>query len=131
MLDAVRVALLEWLPLTTSELRTVEAGLPCAAPAHALATLVRPPTIWTIDEALASPSRTPDDEHLGRVRGAAARLRWQLPVSGLPDLSAAVAHGCAAVTADDDACAEVARVLLTRYAASALVAERRRRLRLP
>lgn len=130
--DAVRVALLEWLPLTTSELRAVEAGRRHDAPAHALAALVRPPTIWTMGEALAAASRTRlDDEHLRRLRGVAARLERQLPVTGFPVASAAVARGCAAVAADDDVCATVALALLARYAASALVSERRRRLHLP
>ena len=125
--DAVRVALLEWLPLTTGELRVAAARLVYDLPVHALATVVRPPTIWTTDEALAAPGRVRvGDEHLERLRGAAERLGRQLPASRFPDTSSAIARGCAAVAADDDACADVTRVVLARYAASGFVAARRR-----
>jgi hypothetical protein len=114
--DAVRVALLEWLPLTASELCAVEAGLEDDRPAYALAAIVRPPTIWTACEALAAASTTHvDDEHLGRLRATAARLERQLLVAGLQTAIAA-----------DDVCAAVARTVLARYAASAFVAARRK-----
>ena len=124
--DAVRVALLEWLPLTPSELRVVEREGGCVPPTFALAALVRPPTIWTIEEALAAARTQLDDEVLRRLRGSAARLAWQLPVTAFPVARAAAARGCDAVAADDDLCASVAFALLARYAASALVARRRR-----
>ena len=123
--DAVRVALLEWLPLTTGELRAATARLPCDLPVHALATVVRPPTIWTTEEALAPTARV-RDEHLERLRGAAERLVRQLPAGGSPEVSSAIARGCVAVAADDDACAEAARAVLARYAASGFVAARRK-----
>ena len=114
--DAVRVALLEWLPPTARELRAVESGLEDDRPARALAAIVRPPTIWTTSEAFAAASIAHvDDEHLGRLRATAARLERQLLVAGLQT----------AVSADD-VCAAVARTVLARYAASAFVAARRK-----
>ena len=96
-------------------------------PVHALAAVVRPPTIWTTEEALAATARVLlGDEHRRRLCGAAKRLGRQLPVAGFPEASAAIARGCAAVAADDDAVAAVARAVLARYAASAFVAARRR-----
>ena len=47
-----RAALLEWLPLTDRELAVYEGGLFEDAPTHAIALLVRPPTIWAFDEAI-------------------------------------------------------------------------------
>ena len=41
-----RAALLAWLPLTERELAVYEGGLFEDAPAHAIALLLRPPTIW-------------------------------------------------------------------------------------
>jgi hypothetical protein len=114
--DAVRVALLEWLPPTAAELRAVEIGLGANRPARVLAAVVRPPTIWTTGEALAATSMTHvDDEHLGRLRATAERLERQLLIAGLQ-----------AAVAADDACAAVARTVLARYATSAFVAARRR-----
>ena len=125
--DAVRVALLEWLPLTTGELHAAEDGLPYDLPMQALAVVVRPPTIWTTEEALAATVRVRlGDEHLGRLRGAAVGLMRQLPVAEFPVAGSTIARGCAAIAADDDACAAVARALLARYAASAFVAASRK-----
>jgi hypothetical protein len=114
--DAVRVALLEWLPLTAGELHVLAAELENERPADALAAIVRPPTIWKTCEALAVDSRARvDDAHLGRLRAAAARLEQQLHVAGLE-----------AAVASDDACATVARTVRTRFATSAFVAARRK-----
>lgn len=125
--DAVRVALLEWLPLTRFELRRLEEGHAGWASAGALAAVLRPPTIWTTEEALAAAwPRHVDPEHLQRLRAAAARLERQLSVTGWPGASAALTRGCATVAADDDLCASVALALLARYEESAIMARRRR-----
>ena len=121
----VRVALLEWLPLTRGDLLVCESGLHHDTPTHALAALVRPPTVWTASEALLAFTRL-GDVQLARLRGVAARFARQLPVDGLPWASATVAHACAIVVNDDEACAAVAATVLARYAASAFVARRRR-----
>lgn len=144
--DRVRVALLEWLPLTRSVLLPYEGGAD-SDPAEVLAALVRPPTIWTTCAAVAA-ARQVDwqgttrreqcdartayalaqvrAEHRQRVRSVAARFGRQLPLEGVPHASAMLAAGCASVALDDRACAVVAATQLARYAASAFVAERRR-----
>src|SRR4051794_7609430 len=119
---AERAALLLWLPLTERELAVYDGGLFEDAPAHAIALLVRPPTIWALDEAIEAERRFPrrgriaperfatierlahewtGDEHLRRVRRAVARIADQLPAPGLPVASATVLSGCARVAADD------------------------------
>jgi len=146
--DVVRVALLEWLPLTRGDLLVVELEDGRDTPVDALATLVRPPTIWRAGEALLAAEHVGrergtgrarhealaeysftrlEEEHLERLRGVAARFAQQLPFEGLPRASDTVASGCAAVADDDDVCAAVAAAQLTRYAMSTFVARRRRR----
>lgn len=143
----VRLALLEWLPLTRGDLLICESGIHHATPTHALAALVRPPTVWTASEALLATrlvgwQRRPDqrrfaalrehaftrieEEHLKRLRGVAARFAQQLPFDGLPRASATIGRACAVVVNDDEACAAVTATVLARYAASAFVARRRR-----
>jgi len=143
--DGVRVALLEWLPLTRGELAAIEGGRALDAP-QALAVLVRPATIWATVEAVVA-ARLVDgesmtrrerhdtlvayaftqvgEEHRDRVRHSAARFARQLPLEGLPDASAMLAAGCEAVASDDDACSAVAATQLARYALSAFVARSR------
>ena len=144
--DAVRVSLLEWLPLTRGDLLVYEGGLHRDTSADALAALVRPPTIWTTSEALLAArlvSVAPENEqrrhdalveyafmqladvHLRRLRRIAARFAPQLPVHELPRASATIALGCAAVANDDETCAAAAATHLARYATSAFVAGRR------
>ena len=145
--DGVRVALLEWLPLTRGELLAIE-GEHILAATQALAALVRPPTIWATRDAVIAARRVNgesttrrerhhalvayaltqvEEEHRERVRRIAARFAGQLPLEGLPAASATVAAGCQIVAPDDGACAAVAATQLARYAASAFVAEIRRK----
>jgi len=140
--SAERVALLAWLPLTDRELAVYEGGLFEDAPAHAVALLVRPPTIWSLAEAVAAEQRFPRGGrftpprfaaierhayehiragHLARLRQALARVAAQLPASGLPVASATVAAGCTLVAADDSRARAVVARQLARYACSALV----------
>jgi hypothetical protein len=135
-------ALLEWLPLTDRELAVYEGGLFEDAPAHAVALLVRPPTIWGLAEAVDAERRFPRGtrfaptrfaaierhaagrvraEHLARLRRAVIRIAAQLPAAGLPRASATVASGCALVAADDSRARAVVARQLARYASSALV----------
>jgi hypothetical protein len=140
---AEREALLAWLPLTYRELAVYEGGLFEGSPAHAIALLVRPPTIWPLDEALQAeqlfprgrcfdPRRFAAIEHyaygriaveqesrLGRV---VAWIAAQLPFHALPVASAIVGSGCALVVADDGRGRAVVARQLARYASSSLVA---------
>ena len=139
---AVRVALLDWLPLSGNDLAVYEAGLFREAPANALTLLLRPPTIWSIDEALIADHHFPrgprfesarfdaleryargrlGSEHLGRLRDAAARVGQQLPVERFPGASAIVAAGCAVIARDAEWCAAIAAQQLARFATSARI----------
>ena len=139
---AERAALLEWLPLTERELAVYEGGLFEDAPARAMALLLRPPTIWPLEEALLAEQQFPRGtrfrpdrfaaiehyayeriraEHLIRLRRAVARIAEQLPVAALPAASATVASGCALIAADDARGRAVVARQLARYASSALV----------
>lgn len=139
---AERVALLAWLPLTDRELAVYEGGLFEDAPAHAVALLVRPPTIWSRAEAVAAEQQFPRGrrftprrfaaierhaygriraDHLTRLRWAMTRIAAQLPTAGLPVASATVAAGCALVAEDDSRARAVAARQLARYASSARV----------
>ena len=138
-----RAALLEWLPLTDRELAVYEGGLFEDAPTHAIALLVRPPTIWALDEAIDAERLFPRGarfaperfaaierhaygriraEHLARLRRAVARIVAQLPAAGLPVASATIASGCELVADDDGRARAVVARQLARYASSALVA---------
>jgi hypothetical protein len=144
---AVRTAILEWLPLSRADLAAYEGGLFRDCPANALTLLVRPPTIWSIDEAVIADSLFPGgpqfeperfdalerhargclgSEHLARLHDAATRIGTQVPVEGLPTASATVAAGCAVIANDDDWCAAIAARQLALYATSALVAREAR-----
>jgi hypothetical protein len=137
-----RAALLDWLPLTDRELAVYEGGLFENRPAHAVALLVRPPTIWALDDAVDAeqlfprkarftPERFAAIErhayermgagHVIRLRRAVARIAAQLPAAGLPVASATVASGCALVTDDDFRARAVVARQLARYASSGLV----------
>ncbi len=141
--DRVRAILLEWLPLSPIDLAVYEGGLFRRSPAHALALIVRPPTIWTIDEAVAADRLAPPgrrfvparfdaverhargrlcDEQLTHLRAAVSKIETQLPLHAFPVASATVAAGCAVIAVDDDWCAVIAARQLARYATSALVA---------
>ena len=141
--DRVRTHLLEWLPLAPGDLAVYEGGLFRRSPADALTLLVRPPAIWSIDEAVVAGRLTPRghrfvpeafeavehhalrrlrDEQLTRLRAAVSRIEAQLPLDVFPVASAIVAAGCAVIAADDESCAAIAARQLARYAASALVA---------
>ena len=140
---ALRQALLAWLPLTTAELEVYEGGLFADEPANAVALLVRPPMVWSLDDAVATERAFPrsarfdpgrcaaleeharirvTSAHLRRLRESAGQIGRRLPCPGLPTASATVAAGCSAVAADDELCATVAARQLARYATSALVA---------
>jgi hypothetical protein len=144
---AVRMALIEWLPLSRDDLAVYEGGLFRDVPAKALTLLVRPPTIWSIDEAAIADSLFPrgprfepgrfdaleryacrrlGGEHLARLRDAAAKIEMQLPIEGLPVASATVAAGCAVIANDDDWSEAIAARQLARYATSARVAREAR-----
>ena len=139
---AERVALLAWLPLTERELAVYEGGLFEDAPAHAVALLVRPPTIWSLAEAVAAEQRFPRGrrftsrrfaaierhaygwirtEHLIRLRQALDRIAAQLPAAGLPIASATVGAGCTLIAEDESRARAVVARQLARYASSALV----------
>jgi hypothetical protein len=133
---ATRVALLLWLPLSTGELAALEDGLDVEAPADAVSLLLRPPTIWSLADALCLRRTFPDSSraahrtrarvaarHRRRVRAGAHRIEAQLPFAGQPRASAVVAAGCRALERDA-ACADVAARQLVRFAASDLVAAR-------
>ena len=127
------LALLEWLPLAYDDLALVERrGL--VDPAAALSLVLRPPTIWTAVDALAVRAHVLDPAGLARhaadrvtaaqirrLRRAARRIETQLPLPDLRRASTIVTSGCAAVAADEAACAEAAAVQLVRYATSHLI----------
>ena len=140
---AEREALLAWLPLTDRELAVYESGLFEGSPAHAIALIVRPPTIWPLDEALRAeqlfprgrcfdPRRFAAIEHYAygrlaveqesRLRRTVAWIAAQLPFHALPVASATVRSGCALIVADDGRGRAVVARQLARYAASSLVA---------
>ena len=54
---AARKALLHWLPLSQPELALFDGGLFADDPAGAIALLVRPPTIWPLEEAVRAERR--------------------------------------------------------------------------
>ncbi len=135
----VRAALLEWLPLSPTDLVVAERGLWRDAPAKALTLLVRPPTIWPAHEAVTAdrlfprgPQFEPErfaalerhalgrvgESHLSLLRKAAGRIERQLPAAGLPVASSIVAAGCAVLMADDEWCTALAARQLARYATS-------------
>ena len=141
--DAVRAALLEWLPLSQADLAVYEGGLFHDTPARSLTLLVRPPTIWSIDEAVIAARRfrrgsrfDPKqfaalvrhahgrlcDTHLDRLREVSARIEKQLPADGLPEASTVVVAGCSVLAGSDEVCASIAAVQLARYALSARAA---------
>ncbi len=150
--DPVRVALLEWLPVARAELAVYENGRSADTTVLSVASLVRPPTIWSTGEAVAA-ARLLEREcpiergqfawlvrhaharlrsaHLARVRESVARIAGQLPVDGLSRASATVASGCVMIESDDDACASVATIQLARYSLSEVVARAAGALRLP
>ncbi len=150
--DLVRVALLEWLPLSPAELAPHALGGGEELSTSCLASLVRPPTVWPLGEAVAAArllgreeplERMPltwlvghargrvDAAHLTRVRRRAARIAMQLPLAGPPWASAAVESACALVEADDEECATTAAHALARYALSRVVAREAEVLCLP
>ena len=139
---AARVALLDWLPLSRTDLAVYETGLFRGTPVRALTLLVRPPTIWSIDEALVADHLFPRGrgfeperfdaieeyargrlgrKQLTRLREATARVERQLPVEGFPRASATIGAGCTVIARDDEWCATIAALQLARYASSALV----------
>ncbi len=148
----VRVALLEWLPLSSAELARYGPGRIEEPVLSCLAALVRPPTIWPLEEAIAAArllgrggplERVPfawlaehargrvDRVHLTRVRRRGARIATQLPLAELPRASVAVELACALIEADDEACASVAALALARYSLSQVVAREAEVLHLP
>ena len=146
------MALLAWLPLSLAELVQDEDGRDAKPSAFRLAALVRPPTVWPLDEAAdaartfgsARPlARAPwawlvaharsrvDDVHLARVRGRAARIASQLAGPELAPGASAIAARCALIEHDEEALATVAAVALGRYALSEVVAREALALHLP
>lgn len=149
---AVRMAIVDHLPPPRDMLGTLEGGAVRSHPADALAILVWPGSIWSIDEAVCATRFVPADldfeqrmvslerhtpgwvgpEHMDRLRSAASRLRAHLPVDGLPRASATTTEGCEEVRCDDGVCAAIAARLLALYATSPgvgreLAAQHRRR----
>ena len=139
---AAREALLQWLPPSRLELTLFDGGLFADDPVGAIALLVRPPTIWPLEEAVRAerlfprgPLFEPErfaalelyarghvrENHTVRLRGAVRRVAAQLQVAGLPTASATVAAGCALIATDDDRCRAVAARQLARYASSTVV----------
>ncbi len=140
---ALRASLLRWLPLTETDIALYENGLFGLDPAGAVTLLVRPPTVWSLAEALLAESSFPRDgprfdplrfvalerharSRVGRreivaLRRAASWIDAQLPLAGFPRASALVAAGCAVILSDDGRCAEIAARQLARYATSAVV----------
>ncbi len=150
--DLVRVALLEWLPLSPAELAPEARRGGEALSTSCLASLVRPPTVWPLVEAVAAIRLLGGEEplervplawlvghargrveavHLTRVRRRAARIAAQLPLEELPCASVAVGSACALIEADDEECASIAAHALARYALSRLVAREAGVLHLP
>lgn len=150
--DGVRVALLEWLPLSRAELAEHERDRITQPSPSWLAILVRPPTIWSLEEAVAAarllawqgpldrmpPARLVgralgrvDGNHLTRVRRRAARVAAQVPRLERPRTGARVEAECALIEADDEACASVAAIALARYSRSRVVAREAQVLHLP
>lgn len=114
--------LLEWLPLPTADLATIERGSFEREPLAGVALLMRPPTIWSFDEASGFDSLcTVDESRLRATRRAICLIEAQLPVCGFPRANAVVARDCGLVASDDGWCGKLARVQLARYRASAAV----------
>jgi hypothetical protein len=118
-------------------------------PVVSIALLLRPPTIWSLEDAvwarmlfrLGDPDTRERCEalealalprvgrlHLLRLREATRRIEGQLPVGGAPTASSTIAAGCAALAGDRDRRRAVVARQLARYAASGVVAARCARL---
>jgi hypothetical protein len=144
-----RAALLHWLPLSHAELDLVDDGSFTDDPADAIACLLRPPTIWPLDDAvrarmlfrlddLLDATRSAaiesyalsriDRAHLGGLREAVRRIEGQLPVPEAPAATATIAAGCATLATDGERRRSVVARQLVRYAASGIVASRCARL---
>ncbi len=146
-----RGALLEWLRVAPDELAVYEGGLFRHAPAAALTLLLRPPTIWSIEDALTARACVPAGleftpgrfaaleraagervgrTHVARLREAVDRIERQLPIAEFPTASRTIAAGCTTLARDDRWCGALAARQLARYASSVLVRrEANRRLR--
>jgi hypothetical protein len=150
--DLERLAMLEWLPLSPAELAQHGWGGAGESSSSYLASLVRPPTVWPLEEAIAAArllecvgplERVPfawlvghargrvDGVHLAGVRRRAARIAGQLPLADLPRASAEAAAGCSLISVDDEACGSVAAIALARYSLSEVVAREAYVLHLP
>lgn len=135
--SAVRGAISERRPVPRGLCEVLEDGRLRRSPCAAVALVVAPPIVWARDDALitlsavsvpASVDRVAwfrrveamaagvvAEEHVERVRAAAARITDQLPIEGLPRTSATLAEGCARIAEDGQAAAGVAGVLLAAY----------------
>jgi hypothetical protein len=146
---AARLALLHWLPLGPVELDLLDGGLLADDPVVSIALLLRPPTIWSLEDAVWARMLLPlgdpytwercealvalalprvDRLHLLRLWEAIRRIEGQLPVGGAPTASSTIAAGCAALAGDRDRRRAVVARQLARYAASGVVAARCARL---
>ncbi len=148
----MRVALLDWLPLSLAEFAQDDEGHDEKPAAFRLAALVRPPTIWSLDDAADAAllfgrerplERVPfawlvayalsrvEETHLRRVRARVARIVGELARPELAAAVSSVAHGCALIEHDGEACAAAAALALARYALSEVVAREAPALHLP
>ncbi len=140
---AVRVTLLENRPLPPEVLTPLEGGALRHLPTQALALLVAPPAVWSIDEAVTTLTLFPrrggldaawfetverhaascvGTEHVARLRAACRRVARQFPMAGLPRASEIAAAGCSAILTDNVQAKSVCALLLTVYVASPMVA---------
>ncbi len=137
--ERVRGALLDWLPLSPAEVRPHADDCEEQPSLIDLGTLVRPPTIWPLEEAAGAArmfgrERAPfawlvaharsrvEDVHLLRVRGRAAWIARQVSAGEVLPAASAFSAWCALIDHDEEACAAVAAVALARYALSEVVA---------
>jgi hypothetical protein len=134
---AVRVAILERIPLAHATVAGFERGLHADLPANALTLIVPPPSIWSIDEAVEAAAACPGgrrfeparfdalerhaggrvtEAHVSRLRAAALRIAVQLPVEGLPVAGATLAAACTVISEEEGWCTAIAARHLALYA---------------
>jgi hypothetical protein len=133
--SAVRGAISERRPVPRGLVTALEDGALSRSPCAALALVLAPPLVWTLDDAAlvaragGGTRNAPffdvaedlarervQEWHVERVQWLADRLAGQLPVAGLPRASQILADACRRVGGDDATAGAVAAVLLAAYA---------------
>lgn len=138
----LRLALLRWLPFSATDIAVLDDGLFADAPADALALVVRPPTIWSLREAVRVARLVPHvpgrervrfealerhatltvrPRHLESLRSAMRRIEAQLPLLDHPVASRTLTAGCEAIAAENWCCRAITARQLARYATSGYV----------